>query len=230
MLHNNIILVILQNTNWRTNMIKDMIKLSKRRIIGLIIGNVLLGLGISLFKLSSMGNDPYSAMIMSISALIGLSYSNFLILLNAAVFVLEITLGRKFIGIGTFANWFLVGYVAELFIRLGDTYLQIPEAFLGRLPITIAGVIIISLGVSLYQTSNAGIAPYDSVALIMTERIPRLPYFWSRIICDGTCAIICLLTGGLIGLGTFLCAFCLGPIIHFFNEHLSKKVLLTETV
>jgi uncharacterized membrane protein YczE len=208
-------------------------KIGKRRTIGLIIGNILLGIGVSLFKLSHMGNDPFSAMIMSVSALLGLSYSTFLILLNTCVFVIEIFLGRKYIGIGTFANWFLVGYVAEFFIWLTSTYITVPEAFLARLPYALAGVIVMSLGVSLYQTSNAGISPYDSLSLIMDERIPVLPYFWCRMICDGTSAILCLLTGGLIGLGTFLCAFCLGPVIHFFNIKFSRKILYpkaTQTI
>lgn len=205
------------------------LNIGKRRMIGLVIGNILLGIGVSLFKLSAMGNDPFTALIMSLSALVGISYSTLVILLNSGIFILEITLGRKFIGIGTFANWFLVGYVAEFFIWLTSTYITVSEAFLGRLPFALAGVIIMSLGVSLYQTSNAGIAPYDSVSLIMDEHIPFLPYFWCRMICDGTCAIICLLTGGLIGLGTFLCAFCLGPVIHFFNIKLSKKLLYQKT-
>lgn len=205
-------------------------KIGPRRAIGLILGNILLGIGVSLFKLSQMGNDPFSAMVMSVSALIGLSFPTFLILLNTCVFVIEILFGRRFIGIGTFVNWFLVGYVVEFFLWLAKHTLTIPEAFLGRLPFTLAGVIVISLGVSLYQSSDAGIAPYDSLALIMDERIPKLPYFWCRMICDGTCAIFCMLTGGLIGLGTFLCAFCLGPVIHFFNIRFSNKFLYPKAV
>lgn len=205
-------------------------KIGKRRTIGLIIGNILLGIGIGLFKLSLLGNDPFSAMVMSVSTLLGLSYSTFLILLNTCVFVLEILFGRKFIGIGTFVNWFLIGYVAEFSIWLTDRYVTVPEAFLWRLPFALVGVIITSLGVSLYQTSDAGISPYDSLALIMDERIPVLPYFWCRMICDGTSALICLLTGGLIGLGTLLCAFGLGPIIHFFNIKLSRKILYPKQV
>ncbi len=203
-------------------------KIGKRRIIGLIIGNILLGIGVSLFKLSAMGNDPFSAMVMSVSSLLGLSYSTFLILLNTGIFVLEIVFGRKYIGIGTFVNWFLVGYVAELFIWLTQTYIATSEGFPGRLPFAVLGVVITGLGVSLYQTSDAGIAPFDSIALIMDERISKLPYFWCRMICDGTSALICLLTGGLIGFGTFLCAFCLGPVIHYFNVHLSQKMLYGE--
>ena len=33
------------------------------------------------------------------------------------------------------------------------------------------------------------------------------------------------LLGGLLGLGTLICAFCLGPLIQFFNTHVSENVL-----
>lgn len=190
----------------------------------MLLGNILIGIGVSVFKLSGMGNDPFSAMCMSVSELLQLSYSTFLILLNTSIFILEITLGRKYIGLGTILNWFLVGYVIEFFIWITSISITPSEAFIGRVPFVMAGVILMSLGVSLYQTSDVGIAPFDSISLIMKDRLP-LPYFWCRMICDGLCAVIVLLTGGLIGLGTFVCAFCLGPVIHFFNEKLSKKVL-----
>lgn len=194
-------------------------------MIWMIIGNILISLGVCLFKTSGMGNDPFSAMILSVSESLKLSFSTFLILINTFIFLIEIAWGRKFIGIGTFANWFLIGYVAEFFISLSNRILSPPQTFLEQLPFVILGVLVISFGVSLYQTSDAGIAPYDSVALIMDERIPKLPYFWCRMICDATCTAICLLTGGLIGLGTFLCAFGLGPIIHFFNLRISQKLI-----
>jgi uncharacterized membrane protein YczE len=194
-------------------------------MIGLIIGNVLIGLGICLFKTSGMGNDPFSAMVMSVSELLHLSYSTFLVFLNTFIFIIEIAWGRKYIGIGTFANWFLIGYVAEFFISLSNRMISPPQTFLERVPFVVLGVLIISLGVSLYQTSDAGISPFDSLALIMDERLTKVPYFWCRMMCDATCAAICLLTGGLIGLGTFLCAFGLGPVIHFFNLRFSQKVI-----
>jgi uncharacterized membrane protein YczE len=199
-------------------------------MIGMIIGNILIGIGVCLFKTSGMGNDPFSAMVMSVSELLHLSYSNFLILLNTFIFIIEIVWGRKYIGLGTFANWFLIGYVAEFFISLSNQFIPTPQNFVEQLPFVILGVLIISLGVSLYQTSDAGISPYDSLALIMDERMPKIPYFWCRMICDATCVAVCLLTGGLIGLGTFLCAFGLGPVIHFFNLRISQKVIYPKII
>ena len=34
-----------------------------------------------------------------------------------------------------------------------------------------------------------------------------------------------VLLGGLIGLGTLICAFGLGPFVQFFTRHFSEKVL-----
>lgn len=198
--------------------------IDKRRLIGMILGNILIGIGVSVFKLSGMGNDPYSAMCLSVSNTLKLSYSTYMITLNCFIFIIELIFGRKYIGLGTIVNWFLVGYVVEFFIWLTNTFITPPEAFLMRLPIVILGVIILSLGVSFYQTSDAGIAPYDSLSLISRDRLP-IPYFWCRIFFDALCTVVTLLTGGLIGLGTFICAFGLGPIIHFFNEKISKKVI-----
>ena len=37
--------------------------------------------------------------------------------------------------------------------------------------------------------------------------------------------LLCWLLGGLVGIGTLICAFCLGPFIQFFNGLVSERVL-----
>ena len=75
----------------------------------------------------------------------------------------------------------------------------------------------------MYQTADLGIAPYDSVSLIMAERLPIL-YFWCRMSNDVICALICYLLGGIVGLGTLICSLGLGPFIQFFNRFVSEKL------
>jgi uncharacterized membrane protein YczE len=38
-------------------------------------------------------------------------------------------------------------------------------------------------------------------------------------------AVLVTALGGLVGLGTLICAFCLGPFIQFFDRTFSQKVL-----
>ena len=83
----------------------------------------------------------------------------------------------------------------------------------------VVGVIIIALG----------IAPYDYLSLGLRDHTP-FPYFGCRVFTDALCALLCWLLGGLVGIGTLVCAFCLGPFIQFFDGHFSQKVLKYKPV
>lgn len=155
-------------------------KPSARRVIGMVVGIVIIGLGIALFKQSHLGNDSISALNMRLAELFGISLGVQNIAANLLMFAIEI-------------------WVA-------------------------AAVIVTALGASLYQTADLGIAPYDALALELRDHTP-VPYFGCRVFTDAVCALACWMLGGLVGLGTLICAFCLGPVIQFFNGHFSEKVL-----
>ena len=87
-----------------------------------------------------------------------------------------------------------------------------------------SAVLVTALGASLYQTADLGIAPYDYLSLGLRDYTP-CPYFGCRIFTDALSALLCWLLGGLVGLGTLICAFCLGPFIQFFDRTFSQKVL-----
>ncbi|WP_339269574.1 hypothetical protein [Paenibacillus sp. FSL R5-0470] len=197
----------------------------KKRLLIMIIGNVFLGMGISIFKLSGMGNDPFSGMAMALAESVGITYANFLILLNLLLFVIEFITGRKFIGVGTFVNAILLGYIATFFHNNWLSLFGEPQLLWQRVVIVAIGVVVCSFGVSLYQTSKVGVAPYDSLSLIMRENFPKISYFWHRMFTDALCALICFLAGGIVGLGTLVSALGLGPIIHFFDVNFTEKLL-----
>lgn len=199
-------------------------KIGLRRILGMVLGNVVLGIGIAVFRTSLLGNDPYSAMIMAGADHLPIAYSTLLLIVNAVIFVVEIVWGRHFIGLGTFVNWFLLGYAASFFIDI-FAVLQIPERGIAvRLLTVAAGVLVVSLGVSLYQSADLGISPYDSLSIIISEHCPA-PYFWCRLATDVVCTAVCFALGGIVNIGTAVCAFGLGPFIHFFDKNVSEKVL-----
>lgn len=200
-------------------------KVDPRRLIIMVLGNVFLGMGISIFKLSGLGNDPFSGMVMALADTSGIAYANFLILLNLVLFVIEYFTGRKFIGAGTFVNAILLGYIATFFHNTWLDLVGEPQLFWQRVIIVAIGVVVCSFGVSMYQTSDVGISPYDSLSLIMRNNFPRISYFWHRIFTDALCALICFLAGGIIGLGTLVSVLGLGPIIQFFNVNFTEKLL-----
>jgi len=203
-------------------------KIGMRRFVIMTTGNIFLGLGISIFKLSGLGNDPFSGMVMALSDLTHITYATFLLMVNAALFIYEAAAGRKLIGVGTLVNAFLLGYIVTFFYNTLLRVMGTPQQMIQRVITVLFGVVITSLGVSLYQYPNVGVAPYDSISLILVRKKPHVPYFRYRISTDAFCALICYLAGGIIGLGTLLSAFGLGPIVQFFNVHVSARLLDRE--
>ena len=183
-----------------------------------------MGGGVALFKLSLMGNDPTNAMILAVRERIGIPFWIVSIGVNFLFFIVEIVIGRKYIGVGTFVNWFGVGIFADAWNSLLTALFVFPEGIAGRLLVMFAGVLILSLSCALYQTADLGISPYDSISIVMAEKLP-IPYFWCRIFTDASCAVVTFLLGGLLGIGTLVCAFGLGPFITFFTKHVALKLL-----
>jgi uncharacterized membrane protein YczE len=162
---------------------------------------------------------------MAIASHLPISYANLLILVNLCLFTIQLTAGRKFIGAGTIVNAIFLGYIVTFFYQLFLRFTQTPAVLYQQIIVVVIGVIICGFGLSLYQSSDVGVAPYDALSLIMAERWPKISYFWHRIFTDALCALICFLFGGIVGLGTLLSAFGFGPVIQFFNTHITKKLL-----
>lgn len=203
----------LKNINWK-------------HVLIMCIGNILAGMGIAIFKLAGLGTDPFSGMNMAVADKIGMAYGNFQLLVNVVLLVVQIAFGRKFLGIGTVVNAVFLAYICTFFyyIFTGVFGLEL-VAMPVRLLALCIGVVIICLGLSMYQMPDEGVALYDSLSLIMTDKWPKIPYFWHRMSNDVVCALICYLAGGVIGIGTLVTAFGLGPVIHFFNRVFTGKLL-----
>ena len=60
--------------------------ISFRRYLLMLAGNLLIGVGISIFKLSGLGNDPFSGMTMALSDFLHIPYAHFWLLLNIVLF------------------------------------------------------------------------------------------------------------------------------------------------
>lgn len=199
-------------------------KISSRRIIGMLVGVVIIGLGIAVFKQAHLGNDSISALNMRLAELTGLSLGVQNLITNILFFVLQLIWGRKYIGLGTIANGVGCGFIVTFFYDRIAACFAPADTLPVQLVWVVAAVLVTSFGVSLYQTADLGVAPYDFLALGLRDYTP-FPYFGCRVFMDALCALITFLLGGLIGLGTLICAFGLGPLIQFFNTHLSEKAL-----
>jgi len=195
-----------------------------RRVLVMLLGILVMGVGVGLFKVSLMGNDPSTALVIAIGERIGVDFAIVLIVMNCLWFLVELFFGRALIGVGTFVNWFLVGPIASFFEKAITRLFGQPRLFPAQLLVMAVGVLILSFSCALYQTADVGIAPYDALSIVLSRHV-KPKYFWCRIFTDSVCVAIAFALGGLIGLGTLVCALGLGPFITFFTKHAAEKMV-----
>jgi len=153
-------------------------RIGAKRMVIMLLGNVFLGMGVSIFKLSEMGTDPFSGMVMALAEVLGIGYPVFLILVNLVLLFVEVKFGREMIGAGTVVNACLLGYIVTSFYTIWvRMFGGVPQNFAVRLALVCIAIIVMSFGVSMYQTADVGVAPWDSLSLILIKRHHKLPYF-----------------------------------------------------
>ena len=184
---------------------------SARRILGMVVGIVIIGLGIALFKQSHLGNDSISALNMRLAEMLGISLGVQNLCTNILFFALQFWFGRKYIGLGTFVNGIGVGFIVTAFYDPLQPTLARPRRWACRCSCCGWRWRCRSRrwGFAV-PDGRSGIAPYDYLSLGLRDYTP-VPYFGCRVFTDALCALLCWLLGGLVGIGTLICAFCLGP-------------------
>ena len=206
-----------------------------RRVIMSVFGVVVCGISVGIFKCAMLGMDPFQSFMSGLNAVFPISFGTLYVIANASLLLFALLFDRRKIGLATVINLTLLGYIAQF----SETLLKgwFPELSLaGQLLMLLAGVVIMCFASAFYFTADLGVSPYDAVSLIISERKRSIPFKFWRIISDVTSVALgcglCLLAGWsfgkvgtVIGIGTIITAFFMGPLITFFNEHAAQPFL-----
>ena len=200
-------------------------------ICGVMIGAVSVGF----FILAALGVDPFQTFMCGINQMIPISFGTLYVIVNAVLLLFALIFDRHYIGIATFINLFLLGYVVEF---THQTLLTIfPDASLAiRITSLVFGFVALCFGSSIYMTADLGVSTYDAVALIMANKWMLGIFKYIRIATDAVCVVLgitlFMLGGGkisaipaFVSVGTILAASSMGPLIDFFNRNVSIPFL-----
>ena len=155
--------------------------------------------------------------------MIPISFGTLYMLINLILLAVVFVMDRHYIGIATFINLFLLGYLIEfsekvLYSTFGDPSMALRIVYL------IIGIVVMCVASSLYFTADLGVSTYDSIALHLDKKLP-IPFKFIRICTDLICVGVGFVFGYKPGVGTIITAFFMGPLISLFNEKISKPLL-----
>lgn len=196
-------------------------------------GILFIGICVASYRLSAFGADAFTCMNLGISGFLGMSFGTWQLIMNAIILVFVFFLARQCIGAGTIVNMVCVGYLADFICWLFQDVFAVSMTLPLRIAALVIGSLFAGMGVALYMEAEMGIAPYDSVAIIIETRSKgRIPFQAARVLGDITSVIVgvafCLAAHGnlwlIVGIGTICNALFNGPLIQFFKTHAAQRL------
>lgn len=203
-----------------------------------LFGVIICAISVGVFKLAALGVDPFQSLMSGLEKIIPIEFGTLYVIVNAVLLLFSLIADRHNIGIATFINLFLLGYITQFTYD----YLQklIPDPSMTvRIICLIIGIVVICFGSSLYMTANLGVSTYDAVAIVMADKWKWGKFKYIRVCTDLVCVIIgCILfviagnpigkIPSIAGVGTIITAFFMGPLIDLFNKKIAEHFLSVD--
>ena len=176
-------------------------------VVMLAIGLVLFGLGEALLVASGAGVSPWTVFAQGFSKVTNWSIGFSTFTISFFVLLLWIPLRQK-PGVGTLLNIIIISLILDIsapYLPVFDKLaLQIAEAALG--------VLITGVGGGIYLIANLGPGPRDGL-MTGLQRKTGIPLATVRSVIEISVVIFGWSLGGVVGLGTLMFAFGIGPCV-----------------
>ena len=205
------------------------------RYIVVVQSIFLVGLAMSIMRISAMGTEPFSCLNYSISEHFGIPMGITMAGINGILLVLSFFTMRESLGFGTVANMLLLGTAADIWGNVIQKLAGHSISFSGmehfgiRILLLCAGMVMMVFFCSFYMSCEMGMSPYDSLGYIIEKLTGKIPFKWARVAADSICVVTAYFFARmngtqweLIGIGTVIMAFCIGPLLSFFRKNVAE--------
>ncbi|HJR91688.1 MAG TPA: hypothetical protein VJ938_04565 [Acidimicrobiia bacterium] len=189
------------------------------RLVNLLVGLSLFGLGIGLMLQSGLGVPPWDVLHQGLAKKFGLTVGLWSIVVSAAVLVGWIPLRERY-GVGTLLNAIIIGVV----IDLSTLVIPEPQSVVVRALVLALGICLIGFASGLYIGADLGPGPRDGLMTGIARRGPSIRL--TRTLIEATVLVVGWLLGGTFGVGTVAFAVFIGPLVQFFLPRLRTDARL----
>ncbi len=173
----------------------------------LSLGLVIFGLGESLLIASGAGVSPWTVLAQGISVNTTWSIGFTTMVVSFLILLLWVPLSQK-PGIGTILNALIIAFMIDYSL----VWLPYPELYIWQLAQAAIGVLLVGIASGIYLTANLGAGPRDGL-MTGLQAATGLPIATIRIAMEVAVVSVGWYLGGVVGAGTLLFAFGVGPCV-----------------
>ena len=178
-----------------------------KTLVFLVLGLSLFAIGETLLITANQGVSPWTVLAQGISFQTNLSIGFTTFIVSLIVLILWYPLKQK-PGLGTILNIVLISVIIDLTIPI----LPYPKLYIFQIIQSIIAVFIVGLGSGFYLTANLGPGPRDGL-MTGLQSLTNQPIALIRTIIEVSAVGLGFYLGGIVGIGTLLFAFGIGPTV-----------------
>jgi len=204
------------------------------RVIILMIGLTIAHLGVTLFILADLGSDPFNVLVQGIFRTISgildwsfITHGRVHIVICFIIILALLAVDKSYVKIGTVLCMIFGGPIIDMFTVVLAPIFEISDSLIFKIALLALGCVILAYGMTIVIKSDAGTGPNDLVSVVISDKTKK-KFSIVRIIVDVSFVVVGFVLGGSLGIGTIICAFCVGPVAgHFLpvNEKIINSVL-----
>lgn len=194
------------------------------------LGVAVSGISVGMFRTAALGVDPFQSLMSGLAGLVPIRFGTLYVMVNLALLLFSAVFDRRKIGLATVINLTLLGYIAE-YSQLFFTGLFPGLSPVSRLLLLAAAIVVMCFASALYFNADLGVSTYDAISLVVSQRQSKVSFRVCRVLSDLCCVsvgtLLCRVSGmgwreiaGVVGVGTVITAFFMGPLISFFSARL----------
>ena len=181
-----------------------------RRIVQLVVGLFLYGIGIAFIVRGGLGAAPWDVLSQGITLHVPVSFGVVTIAVSVIVLLIWIPIRQK-PGIGTLLNALAVGPSADV----GFLVIPVADQLWLQVLFFLIGLTVLAAATGLYIGAHFGPGPRDGLMTGLHQRL-GWPIWLVRTLIEVTVVAIGWLLGGVAGIGTIAFALLVGPMCEFF--------------
>lgn len=187
-------------------------------------GVIVTGFCVGTFQKANLGTDPFTCLVTGIGNIFGSTYSTFYVVVTGALLLGVFLTEKHYIGIATVINLFGTGISADFMRNVWDVVIPNPSMGM-RIGLMFLGVLGSCFSASVYFTADVGVSAYDAVSLIAANKYKLMAFRVCRVLSDLVCVTVGVVFHATVGVGTVITALFMGPVIQWFNTHVSEPFL-----
>jgi uncharacterized protein len=195
------------------------------RFLFYIVGLFIISFGVVLTIKADLGAGAWDALNVGLAEIIGFTVGTWVMIVGAILIIINAILLRRFPEMLAIATIIIIGIFIDFWLKFILANWE-PSGLLLRFLLLLLGLIIISIGVSIYLQAKFPLIPIDQFMIVLKEKL-KITLMTAKTIGEVLALILALAFNGPIGIGTIVITLLIGPFIQFFFpkfERLFKQI------